>query len=89
VFPEQGSLVLKSITNASYKVIQEFIPDYYRHILMNPHTILTPILGVYMMKINRDGATIPLYFILQRSIQEFDYSSLEDDDLTFGFDIKG
>jgi hypothetical protein len=56
---------------------------------MNPHTILTPILGVYMMKINRDGATIPLYFILQRSIQEFDYSTLEDDDLTFGFDIKG
>lgn len=53
IFPSQGGIVLKSISKASYKEMQEFIPDYYKHILMNPHTKITPILGVYNMKLKR------------------------------------
>lgn len=30
-----------------------------------------------------------LYFVIQRSIQDFDDSTLENDDLCYGFDIKG
>eukprot|EP00347_Sterkiella_histriomuscorum_P012367 403368858 len=89
IFPEQGGLVLKSISKASYKEMQDFIPDYYKHILMNPHTKLTPVLGVYNMKLKRDGESMHIYFVLQRNIQDFDDQSLEEDDFSFGFDIKG
>ena len=68
IFPEQGGLILKSITNHSYKALQDLLPKYFKHILMNPTTLITPILGAYMMKLNRDGIIIPIYFILQRAI---------------------
>lgn len=56
---------------------------------MNPNTHITPLLGVFMMKLNRDTSSLPIYFILQRNVRNFDMASLEFDDLTFGFDIKG
>jgi hypothetical protein len=56
---------------------------------MNPNTKITPILGVYSMKLNRDGEQMTLNFILKININDFDYDSLECDDISFGFDIKG
>lgn len=56
---------------------------------MNPATYLTPILGAYQLNIQRNGSSLPVYFILQRNIQDFDIRCLEEDDLTFNFDIKG
>lgn len=41
------------------------------------------------MKLNRAGVTIPIYFVMTRSLQGFDESSLDNEDLLFGFDIKG
>lgn len=89
VFPEQGGMLLKSVQKASYKELQDFLPDYYRHCLMNPSTKIMPVLGAYNLKLNRGGQSMHLYFILMRSIQDFDSSALEGDDMCFGFDIKG
>lgn len=56
---------------------------------MNPNTKITPILGIYSMKLNRNGESMTIHFALQRNIQDFDYESLEEDDYYYGFDIKG
>ena len=69
--------------------MQEFIPNYYRYMLMNPNTYITPILGVYTLNIIKHGNTLPVYFFLQRNVMTVDNISLENDDLEFSFDIKG
>jgi len=56
---------------------------------MNPGTLLSPILGVFSIKLNREGVTIPIYFVMTRSLQGFDEATLDQEDLLFGFDIKG
>ena len=87
--PDQGGLILKSINKSRYRLIQEFLPDYYRYQLMNPNTYITPILGVYTLLIKKGGNSLPIYFVLQRNIQGYDRRNLEEDDFTYQFDIKG
>ncbi len=41
------------------------------------------------MSLHKDGQVLPIYFTLKRNVQGFDFSSLENDDLAFNFDIKG
>jgi hypothetical protein len=67
----------------------KFLPEYYKYILMNPHTHLIPILGVYQLTITQNKNSLPIYFLIQRHIRSFDLKSLESDDLVFNFDIKG
>ena len=44
-------LLIKSITKPEYEIIQGMLQDYYSYLLMNPNTYLSPILGVYKLKI--------------------------------------
>lgn len=55
VKPEQGGIIIQSVNKASYKLIQGFLADYYKYLLMNPNTHITPILGVYTLNINKNG----------------------------------
>lgn len=48
--PEQGGLIIQSVNKGSYKLIQKFLPDYYKYLLMNPNTHISPILGVFTLK---------------------------------------
>lgn len=77
------------MNKASYKLIQQFLPEYYKYLLMNPNTHITPILGVFTLIITKNGNALPVHFVLLRHIRSFDLSSLESDDLVFNFDIKG
>ena len=77
------------MNKGSYKLIQSFLAEYYKYLLMNPNTHISPILGVYTLTISKNGNTLPVYFVLQRHIRSFDLASLESDDLVFNFDIKG
>jgi len=43
------------MNKAGYKLMQDFLPDYFRYLLMNPNTHLSPILGVFNMNLNRNG----------------------------------
>lgn len=70
-------------------MIQSFLPEYYKYLLMNPNTHITPILGAYTLTINKNGNSLPVHFVLLRHIRSFDLSSLEKDDMVFNFDIKG
>jgi len=46
-------------------------------------------LGAYSIKLNREDDQMNIHFILQRSVNDFDYEGLDNDDISFGFDIKG
>jgi len=46
-----GRLMIKSITKPEYEIIQNWLPDHYQYLLMNPNSYLSPILGVYKLKI--------------------------------------
>ena len=68
----------------------KFLPDYYKYLLMNPNTHITPILGLYALTINKEGHDpINIHLVLLRHIRSFDLASLEQDDVVFNFDIKG
>lgn len=41
------------------------------------------------MKLRREGDSLPVYFMIQKNVNESDHHALEPDDLTFTFDIKG
>jgi hypothetical protein len=56
--------MIKSISKASYKLIHNFLPNYYRYYLMNPNTYVAPILGVYTLTITKNGNSLPVYFVL-------------------------
>lgn len=62
--PLQGGIFIKSMSKAGYKLMQDFLPDYYRYILMNPNTHLSPCLGVFNMNIMKEGNTLPIYFTI-------------------------
>ena len=69
--------------------MQDFLPDYFRYIIMNPTTHLSPILGAFSMNLIKGDDKLPIYFTIQRNVNHFDQSHLEFDDLAFSFDIKG
>ena len=92
VFPSQGGVILKSISRVSYKKMMEFIPSYFRNIMMSPNSLIAPILGVFQLRVfNLEQKTFqfPIYFILKKSVENFSYNDLSNEDLVFGFDIKG
>lgn len=77
VKPEQGGIIIQSINKAAYRLIQQFLPEYYKYLLMNPNTHISPILGVYTLNITKNGNTLPVHFVLLRHIRSFDLQSLE------------
>jgi hypothetical protein len=89
VKPAQGGIFIKSMTKAGYKLMQDFLPDYYRYLLMNPNTHLSPILGAFSINLIKDENTLPVFFTIQKYVNDYDPLSLEQDDLSLNFDIKG
>jgi hypothetical protein len=75
--PEQGGIIIQSVNKASYKLMQQFLPEYYKFLLMNPNTHITPILGVFTLNITKSGNSLPVHFVLLRHIRSFDLASLE------------
>lgn len=86
---KQGGLVVISINKAEYQNLQKFVPDYYRHCLMNPNTLLAAILGIFILEITRDSETIPIHLIMMRDVQDNDKTLLEETDVVYPFDLKG
>ena len=84
-----GRLMIKSITKPEYEIIKDWLPEYYSYILMNPNTYLSPILGVYKLKLQESDAVPPISFILMRNVLDLDRNLLDDDDMVLCFDMKG
>lgn len=84
-----GRMLIKSITKPEYEIIQDFLPDYYCYLLMNPNTYLCPILGVYKLKLQKNNQVPPIIFILMRNVLNMDPSDIGPDDKIYTFDLKG
>lgn len=57
-----------SLNKAEYQNFEGLISDYYKHVLMNPNTLLAPVLGIYVLEITLNSETIPLYLIMMRDV---------------------
>lgn len=87
--PEQGGITLKSINKAEYTILQDFVPNYFKYILMNPHTYLVPLLGVFTVEISKNDSMMPIHFIIMKNMKGFDKMYLDQEDIMHTFDIKG
>jgi len=84
-----GKVLLKSITIPEYNTIKKFMPQYYSHLLMNPNSLLVPILGVYKMKMQKTSELAPIAFILMRDNLDLSRYEIGPHDRMFTFDLKG
>ena len=56
---------------------------------MHPETNLTPILGVYNVRIGEGNEVVSMYFTLQRNVVDFDFSFKAPEDRLLRFSFKG
>ena len=84
-----GRMLIKSITIPEYEIIQRFLIDYYKYLLLNPNTYLCPVLGVYKLKLQQSSQVPPITFLMMRNVLNIDTKDLSEEDLIYLFDLKG
>ena len=84
-----GRMMIKSITKPEYEIIKDTMSDYYCYQLMNPHTYLSPILGVYKLKLQENESVAPICFMLMKNVLPIDPKKLSPEDMVLTFDMKG
>ena len=77
-YSEDGKFMLKTITTQEYEFFRKILPDYYFHMINNPHSLLTRFYGLH--KITGDS---PLYFVVMGSLFGTSYETHHK------FDLKG
>lgn len=62
-------LLVKSIRPGEYRNMTAFTNDYYKHILLNESTLISPILGIFTINLSGDSDQIdPINFVLMKNI---------------------
>jgi hypothetical protein len=62
-------LLVKSIRPGEYRNMTAFTNDYYKHILQNESTLISPILGIFTINLSGDSDQIdPINFLLMKNI---------------------
>ena len=56
---------------------------------MNPNTYLSPILGVYKLKLQENESVAPICFMLMRNVLAVNPLTLDKADMVLTFDMKG
>lgn len=62
------SVLIKSMTPGEYEVMKAFTEPFYKHLLLNPDTLIAPILGIYKLQLKDDDSIDPIYFMLMKSV---------------------
>lgn len=66
-----------------------FTNDYYKHMLGNEHTLISPVLGIFTINLSGDSDQIdPINFVLIKSVIPSNMSN-SDQLGTMIFDLKG
>jgi len=52
---QDPSVLIKSISPGEYEVMKNFTANFYTHLLLHPHTLIAPIMGVYTIYLNDNG----------------------------------
>ena len=89
IIPDDRKFMIKSIAHKEFEIFKLLLADYYNFFLMNPTSFITPIYGLYSLKVTKYNAVEPLYFILMRNVLDFHKSKLPRDSKILTFDLKG
>lgn len=84
---KHSKLLIKSITPGEYEVFKQFSDKYYLYLLQNPHTLLTPIFGVFNLALSNDNGIPSIHFIVMKSV--FDPNLVAPHQKMAVFDLKG
>ena len=77
-YSDDGKFMLKTITVGEYEFFRKILPDYFFHVLNNPHTLITRFYGLHKIT-----GTSPLYFVVMGNL----FSTSHE--IHHKFDLKG
>ena len=84
---EDPSILIKSMTPGEYQVMKDFTGPFYKHLILNPDTLICPIVGIYKLSLRDDDSIDPIYFMVMKSV--FDKKLVEPYQRLLEFDLKG
>lgn len=75
--------MLKTISHNEFVHFMTIMKNYYNHLLAFPHSLVARILGLHKIKLNRDGKTERIYFVIMANV----FNTQRE--ITQRFDLKG
>ncbi|KAK1443846.1 phosphatidylinositol-4-phosphate 5-kinase [Babesia gibsoni] len=66
-FTANGRLVLKTLTTKCAAFVQEWLPEYYRHILNHPNSLIARFIGLFSMTTSKTRNS-PTYFLVMNNV---------------------
>ena len=85
-YTADGKYMLKTIPHKEFSFLKKILPQYYAHIIHNPHTFITRILGMHKMiftKKKRTQTRKKIYFMIMNNV----FNTTKKVDIRF--DLKG
>lgn len=76
--------MLKTISAAEFHNLREILKEYYDHLALYPHTLITRFFGLHKIKYSKaNGGKARIYFVIMANV--FKTSR----DINVRFDLKG
>lgn len=76
--------MLKTISAAEFHNLRDHLKEYYDHLAMYPHTLITRFFGLHKIKYSKTtGGKVRIYFVIMANV--FKTSR----DINVRFDLKG
>ena len=66
----------QKLDEEDYEIFKEFSSKYYMYLLHHPHTLLTPIFGVFTLALSENNQIPDIHFIIMKSV--FDPNLIAD-----------
>lgn len=79
-FSDDGKYILKTLKRDEYKFLRKILPDYYFHVMKNPHTLITRFFGFHKLIVNKSTM---LYFVVMGNLFKSGH------ELSEIYDLKG
>lgn len=75
--------MLKTISHNEFVHFLSIMKDYYTHLLSYPHSLIARILGLHKIKMQRDGKTERIYFVIMANV----FNTTRE--INIRYDLKG
>ena len=82
-FSHDMKFMVKTISLEEFQFFKEILGGYHKHVISNPLTLLSRLLGMYKMKIQTPSSTERLYFVVMNNL------FYTDRVINRRFDLKG
>ena len=76
--------MLKTISSAEFHKLREILKDYYDHLVLYPHSLITRFFGLHKIKYNKPlGGKVRIYFVIMANV----FKTARD--IHVRYDLKG